>query len=750
MRSPFKLSRPLAAKSALLGVASLSSVTAALAQQAVGSDQPKNDALETVTVTAKRTTLDTLTAKVLNTPQSIDVIPQQVITQQGVSSLQDALKNVPGITLNAGEGGSHGDQVNLRGFSAGDDFFLDGLRDTGFYTRDTFNDQNLEVFKGPASTLFGRGSTGGVVNQVSKKPELFPIEDAAIALGTNDEIRTTADVNYVTGNDSAFRINFMGQTSSVEGRPYVRNNRWGVAPSIAFGIGTDTTFSLEYLHQQEDNLPDFGIPFLFGKPAPVSLKNFYGLPTDDRQKTDVEIVTGRFEHQFSDSLSISDTARFGSYWFDTRQTGPTYGDANCFDAATPPYPGAPLCSATTDPNPVTDHDPLYPALGTPLNQIYVLRDRPSERGTITTLMNELDLNSRFMTGSWKHTLVTGLEVDREVGDLDRLENQDDIILPSPLLAPDPFEAFPGHQTGTEGLPVTTATTVGVFAVDNVEINDRWSLVGALRFDHFAADFHDVFNDARYSHDDNIVSPRAAIIYKPSENSSIYFSYGTSFDPAAANLSLASSNDDLAPERDRTFELGGKVVALDGLLGITAAVFTTRMTNARTADPEDPGEQTFSGTLRANGFEVTANGRLTPNWEITAGYVYLDTLDLQSQGPGLIGPIPNTAHNQANIWTVYDLDERIRLGLGANYTGSRSAGFDTLTVPGTLIIAKLPDYITLDAMIGYKFSDTISVQLNGYNLADKKYFSSAYFNSGAENHAVPGGGRSALLTLNIAR
>src|SRR6202042_3173393 len=150
----------------------------------------------TVTVTAKRTTLDTLTAKVVNTPQSIDVIPHEVISQQGVTSLQDALKNVPGITLNAGEGGSHGDQVNLRGFQASDDFFLDGLRDTGFYTRDAFNLEAVEVYKGPASTLFGRGSTGGVVNQVSKAPQLGDFARGTVVGGTNAEARATADLNY--------------------------------------------------------------------------------------------------------------------------------------------------------------------------------------------------------------------------------------------------------------------------------------------------------------------------------------------------------------------------------------------------------------------------------------------------------------------------------------------------------------------------------------------------------------------------
>lgn len=730
-----------------VGLASASAVSGASAQQAAGVETAKE--LETVTVTAKRTTLDLLTQKVLDTPQSIDVIPAQVIKQQGVFSLQDALKNVPGVTLNAGEGGSHGDQVNLRGFSASDDFFLDGLRDTGFYTRDTFDYQGVEVYKGPASTLFGRGSTGGVINQVSKKPELFPITDASLALGSNDAFRATGDVNYVTGDDSALRAALMGQRNDVAGRPFVRNQRWGVAPSFALGIGQDTTVSLNYLHQQEDDLPDYGIPFLFGKPAPVSFDDFYGLPADDRQKSDVEILTGRVEHRFGDALSVSDTARYGSYWFDTRQSAPTYGDANCFDAASPPYPGAPLCSAIADPNPVTANDPLFPVAGTPLDRISVLRDRPSQRGTITTLMNEVDLNAKFATGPLAHALVVGVEVDRETGDLYRLENQDDVIIPTPLLKPDPYEAFPGHQVGLEAKPLTAATTAGVFAVDTVEIGPHWNLVGALRFDHFSASFDDDVDIAHYSHDDDIVSPRAAIVYKPDENSSLYFSYGTSFNPAAANLSLASSSADLSPEKDRSFEIGGKAIVLDGLLAVTAAAFNTELTNARTADPEDPGLQTFAGTERVNGFELGITGHLTPRWEIVGGYVYLDTRDLQSQGPGLIGPIPNTAHNQANVWTSYDFDDGLTIGGGINYIGTRAAGFDTGTVPGKLIIARYPGYTTFDAMVGYHLTDTVALQLNGYNLGDERYFASSYYNSAAENHAVPAPGRSVLLTANLS-
>jgi catecholate siderophore receptor len=206
-----------------------------------------------------------------NTPQNVTVVPQEVLTDQAVNSLQDALKNVPGITLNAGEGGTHGDNINLRGFAASDDFFLDGLRDTGFYTRDSFNLEGIEVYKGPASTLFGRGSTGGVVNQVSKAPQLHDFARATVVGGTNNEIRGTADLNYAFGEDSAFRFNAMDQDAGVADRDFVENRRWGVAPSLAFGLGTRTTLTLYYLHQAQDDTPDYGIPFAFGAPVPVPL-----------------------------------------------------------------------------------------------------------------------------------------------------------------------------------------------------------------------------------------------------------------------------------------------------------------------------------------------------------------------------------------------------------------------------------------------------------------------------------------------
>jgi catecholate siderophore receptor len=748
-------SRPL--RAAGLGVVSAAgAISRALGQQVASNDaaSDKSKQIETVVVTSRRSSLDVLPEKILNTPQSINVVPAEVIRQQGTNNLQDALKNVPGITLNAGEGGTHGDLVNLRGFPAGDDYFMDGLRDTGLYDRDTFDIASLEVYKGPASTLFGRGSTGGVINQVMKAPELYPIDDFSTTIGSNSEVRATADVNTLIGDDMAARLDLMGQRNDVDGRPFTRTQRWGAAPSFSYGIDSDTSFTLKYLHQQEDNIPDYGIPFLFDKPAPVARDAFYGLPSDDRFKTDVEVATARFDHRFNDTFSISDTARYGSYWFDSRQTAATYGSANCFTDSSAPYyySGATLCSSLPVGTavPVTVENPLYPVEGTPAQDVWVLRDRPSSKGVITTLMNETDLTAKFATGSIQHTLISGVEADSESASLVRFVNQDTVILPTPLLDPNPYEAFPGTQTTVRQTPVTRTQTFGVFANDTILFNDQWSLTAAVRFDHFTAHFEQPIGKAtEFSHVDNIVSPRAALVYKPTDKTSVYVSYGTSFNPSAENLSLAASNADLGPERDRTFEVGGKAEVIDGMLSLTAAAFNTEMTNARVTDPTNPGLQTLAGTERVNGLELDAQGRLNENWEIIAGYTYLDPTAIGLVAPGLHGPIPNTSHNQANLWTVYDFQTDWRVGAGLNYVGRVDAGSDNATVPGQIVTAHVPAHVTFDAMVGWRLNDKFDLQLNGYNLADEYYYVNSYFTRPGENHTVPGAGRTVLLTLNAS-
>ncbi len=299
-------------------------------------------------------------------------------------------------------------------------------------------------------------------------------------------------------------------------------------------------------------------------------------------------------------------------------------------------------------------------------------------------------------------------------------------------------------------PITKTQTLGLVVTDTIAIGPQWTVTGAVRFDDFHARFDQALGTpSHFKHTDDVWSPRAAVVYKPTPDTSLYFSYGTSFNPSAETLSLSASNQALPPEEDRTFEIGGKAQVLDGLLSVTAALFNTEMTNARISDPLNPTLQTLAGTEKVNGFEIGVQGRITEHWEIVAGYTYLDPTAIGLAGAGIHGPVPNTAHNQANIWTTYDLDDGVQLGTGLNYVGMRRAGTDNATVPGTIQIPTVPGYVTWDAMAGYKINDTFAVQLNAYNLTDEYYFVNAYFTRPGENHTNPGPGRTLLLTATAS-
>jgi catecholate siderophore receptor len=647
-----------------------------------------------------------------DTPQNVTVIPQQLMTEQAVNNVQDALKNVPGITLNAGEGGTHGDNINLRGFAASDDFFLDGLRDTGFYTRDSFNLEALEVYKGPASTLFGRGSTGGVVNQVSKSPQLSDFARGTVVGGTNSELRGTADVNYAFGDSSAFRVNAMGMKSEVADRDFVRNRRWGVAPSVSFGLGQPTTVTVEYFHQEQNDIPDYGIPFAFGAPVPVPRNTYYGLPSDDRARARVDVGTMLLKSQFTENFWFTDTARIGNYFFDSRETAAHYG-------AAPPAPG------------------------TPLDTVLTFRDRPSVQGTVKTLMNDADLHIRFATGPLNHHVVAGIELDREEADLTRFANQLNTIPGTPILNPDPFESFPGHQTLVTQTPDTVTKTASGLLEDIVDFGPHWEATAAVRVDRFSAKFDEPFTNAHFDHTDTIASPRASLVYRPIDSVSVYASYGTSYDPSAENLSLSAKTASLGPEKDKTFEFGVKSNVLAGKLALQAGVFQTDMTNARVGDPTNPtAPQLLAGKERVRGFEADAIGYITDELEITAGYTHLTSETLESTDPLSVGaPLLNTAPNQANLWLTYEFQVPLKVGAGLNWLDRRAADVDNT--------AHVPGYVTFDAMVSYQINKHFGVQLNGYNLANRYYYANSYFSSPVENHVLPGAGRTGLLTVSFA-
>jgi catecholate siderophore receptor len=645
-------------------------------------------------------------------PQSIDTVSQKQMTQQGVMRLEDALRNVPGITLNAGEGGSHGDSLNLRGLSVPDSFFLDGLRDIGQYQRDVFDQSEVAVLLGPSSILFGRGSTAGVINEVSKQPLLSPLEAGSISVGSAGLVRGTADFNWVINDTTAARLNLMDEYSGVVDRDVVSNRRYGIAPTIAFGIDTPDRLTLSLLHQQENNIPDYGIPFIDGAPANVDRSNYYGLANYDRTTTDVNIFTARYEHDFSDNVTLSDTVRAARYGFEYLLSAPHLDD----DFTEPP------------------------PFGTPLSDIGIYRDQPSSAGTETEQINRTDLTTRFKTGDVSHTLITGVELSRETSDVTRYFNGIDVIPPTPLLNPDPF-GTPPTPLIPEAQPDTRGTDVSAYAMDSMALSPQWDLDAGVRWDRFDSSFNDALSDSAYTRTDTVLSPRAALVWKPTDAQSYYVSYGASYNPAIEYLTLAPSDESLTPEKDSTLELGTKVRLLGGKLALTGSVFESTLKNARIADPDDPTVQDVPFNQKVKGEEIGIQGYLTDKWEIYSGYTHLGDRITQTTDPLALGKFaPNTPNDSFNLWTTYDPNESWVFGGGFNYSSHRYADTDNT--------AGVPAFVVFSAMTSYKVNDHLKLQLNLDNITNKLYFLNIYYSAVDENHAVPGPGRTLVLTADV--
>jgi catecholate siderophore receptor len=709
------LGRMAVCASSLLGMSAAQADTVPADQTAADDDERK---LQEVTVTGVRPLLhDKLPQDLQDTPQSITVVTEQLMREQAVTRLEDALKNVPGITLNAGEGAARGDTVNLRGFSAFNDFFLDGIRDAAVYSRDSFDLQSVEVVKGPSAVLFGRGSTGGAINQVSKAPFATPMASVTSNFGSNELVRATADLNLPMTATSAVRLNAMGESSEVADRSDVINRRWGVAPSLALGMGQRDSLTLAYLHQQENNRPDAGIPFLDGQPARVPRDAFYGL-VSDYATTDVDIATARFKHDFTASLSIADTLRYAHYSFDYRDTMPNYGSN-------------------------------VPSAATPLDAILVGRDAPGSSGVQSNLTEQVDVSVRFATGALSHTVVAGLEIARQSSDITRYVNpfnsNNGWIAETPLLDPDPNQPLPQLQPPSSQQN-TVADSSAAYATDTIGFGRYVDLTVGLRFDRFAADYSQLTVSSgatlHLDHVDRLGSPRAALVLKPTPMQSYYLSFGTSFDPSAEALALTTRTANLGPVKAKTYEAGAKTDWLGGTLAATGAVFHTEVDNAQTNDPENPTITVLNGDQRVDGLELGVSGRLTRQWEIFGGYTYLDGRTISSGTAAYVGkPLPNVAPNALNLWTEYEFSSRWEVGGGCNWLDRRFADSGGM--------ASMPGFVVWNAMLSYRVTPHLALQLNGFNLLNKSYFLNSYYTSAAENHVIPGAGRSVMLSVRLS-
>jgi catecholate siderophore receptor len=663
-----------------------------------------------------------LTEPLVNTAQSITVIPRSVMEDQGATSLRDVLRNVPGISMQAGEGGvPAGDNLSIRGFNARTDMFIDGVRDFGGYSRDPFNMEQVEVFKGPASSTSGRGSTGGSINMVSKSPQAEPFYGGSTGGGTDAYFRQTVDVNQPLKEGVSLRLNGLWHQNDTPGRDEVFNERWGVAPSLAFGLGTSTRLTLSYFHLQQDNMPDYGIPFVppgntnpilagYGdQVAPVKYSNFYGSVNRDYEKIQTDLGTAIFEHDFSDSYSLRNLFRMGQTYRDSVITAPRFFDSD-------PTPAGVI------------HD-------TRITRQFQSRDQVD-----TVLQNQTDFTSRFETGKVDHTLVTGLEI--------AIESSENYARTAPAAAltdifnPTPDDPFAGPITRTGAYNKADSTTVSLYAFDTMKLGEQWQLNGGLRFDHFAVKYRTInaagTTTGVFDNYDDTISWKSSLVYKPRANGSIYFAYGTSFNPSAEGLTLGTgvgNATNVDPEKSQTFELGTKWNFFEDRLSLSSAIFRTEKTNARTPDPIT-AVIGIDGEQYVQGFELGAAGRITDDWQVFAGYTYMVSEITKSGTAGETGnELPNVPEQSFNLWTTYQLPWGIEVGGGAQFVDTRySANNNTRQVDG---------YVLYDAMVGYRINKNFDVRLNVYNLANTTYIDRV-----GGGHVIPGAARSAVLTANF--
>lgn len=650
-----------------------------------------------------------------DTPQSIAVVTRQVIEDQGATTLRDTLRNVAGISLAAGEGGAQGDNLTIRGFTARNDIFNDGMRDFGSYYRDPFNLEEVEVLQGPSSVTFGRGTTGGVINQESKTPQLNNFVRGTLNFGSDLTRRVTADINRMIpqlGDGAAFRLNLMGNDSGVAGRDTALNRRFGIAPSLAFGLGTPTRFTLSYFHQSADDIPDYGIPWLLNGPAPVPRHNYYGFRDANFLRTGVDIGTAKFEHDFNDSLTLRNQLRDAHYTRDAQIT-----EARVVGNVTQ---------------------------ATPLKAINVARNQIAVSSVETFLQDQLDVTDKFRTGFIKHTLVGGMEVGRETSDPTRPTFTN--VPVTSLLNPDPSQPFSGNYTITSKVK-TTANSFGAYLLDTMKLGERWEIVGGVRWERFDASYNQsVAPASSFRRVDEMTSWRGAIVYKPRPNGSIYFDYGTSFNPSAETLALSAGTANTPPEKNKTYEVGSKWDLYSNRLSLRASLFRTEKTNARETSPTNSLLVVLAGDQRVDGFEVEATGRLTNRWQLLSSYALLDSRLVSSQFfPGAVGSqLANVPKNTFSLWTNYALPwHRLTVGGGSQFVDSRTASTTVPLDPTTGLVKRVPGYWVFNALAKYPVSEHLDVQINANNIFDKYYDDQIH-----PAHIVPGPARSVLLGLNL--
>ncbi|MDR3750306.1 MAG: TonB-dependent receptor [Terracidiphilus sp.] len=732
-------------------------------------------ARDTVSVTSSGSSpisMAKFTEPLLDTPQSIAVVPQFVIQDQGVSTLRDTLRNVPGISLAAGEAGAQGDNLTIRGFTARNDIFLDGIRDFGSYYRDSFNYEQVEALEGPAGIQFGRGSTGGVINQESKVPQVDKFVNVQTEFGADLTRRLTADIDSPLADrlgGTSFRANVMAQEGGVAGRDAAEIRRFGIAPSISIGMNTNTHATLSYVHLSEDDTPDYGLPWLFNKLAPANRHSYFGFSDENYLRTNDDILTFKAEHEFTPRLNLHTIARAANYPRQAQITEPQI----CSNASVSVPVGSVVSALPTLAYNSALTCPYTP--NTPASEItQVNRNQIQTKSVESILWDQTEVATQFNTLGARHDLVAGVEGGQEISNPIRVSytiDKIDTVPAATLLNPNEEQPFAG--TGYISSVVhTKAKSVGLYFIDTMKLGRLFELSGGVRWDRFDTGYNlyqptppaggtITAKVAPIDRIDEQPGYRAAFVFKPSHRGSLYFDYGTSFNPSAESLSLSVGlvNGNVAPEENRSYEAGAKWNFLDERLLIEGAWFRTEKDNARETSPTNSNDIVAAGNQLVKGVQFSVVGRLPERMDLVAGYAYLDSSVIYSQFfPAAVGyPLANVPKQTFNLFVTHRLPLRLNGGLGGNYVGSRTASSTVPYVPTgfavnpngagyvvtSVAMRQVPGYWTFNAMLKRPLTEKLELQANVNNMLNRYYIDLPH-----PSHLIPGAGASALIGVNF--
>ena len=698
-------------------------------------------------------------APLLDTPKSVSVISKQLIEDTQVTTLSDALRTVPGITLGAGEGGNpNGDRPFIRGYSSESSMYVDGVRSASSQNREMFAVEQVEVTKGSASALGGAGSVGGSINMISKVAKNGDFLEGSVGAGTDNYQRITLDGNKDFGNGIAARVAVMGhkneKAGQADGAEYARV---GIAPSITFGLDTPTRATLSYYYLKSDDTPDSGVPYwnssnntATGKPLDVKQGVYYGWKDRDFQKQENQIGTIKLEHDLTDNLTISNTAVYSNSKNDYLWTQPDDSKLNIANGSVARRAN----SRITDTNTFTDQLALTGKFSTgaikhSFNVGAEYSDQESDKGNYT--IYDLNGSTTTLPNGKLNDIANGSLNISGSGGCSGLIGAASNYWCTDAYNPNSRDPWLGSISANKAVTTTTAQTTSVYLLDSIEFTPQWLLDLGVRWDKFETELKTNATGAKIENDTDFFSYQAGLTFKPAENGSIYASFATSANPVGVDAgdgsetAITAVNKDLDPEESRTFEIGTKWDLFNEKLNLTAAIFRTEKQNTRIS--LDANTTTNGGASKVDGFELGLNGNITDKWAVSAGYTYLDS-ESTKNGVSCRGTtctdqtayngnvMPNVAKNSATLWTTYQVLPQLNLGVGAIAMDKvYGDAANTKYVPG---------YVRYDAMARYNVNKNVDLQLNVNNLSDERYFTKAY----ASHYATEAEGRSAVLSVNF--